>query len=147
MKFLKEYQNYIPTEYDVNLEKLKMLLNHFTSIFIEFDFNYRNYFKGQTYEVEYDDLNDDYIFYLGMKINLFKRNEIVLQIKKSLSQKNKIVNFITEYLKNINGIKFISYDNSHTYTYYINVKDVDKLINQISVDDIEFKMDANKYNI
>jgi hypothetical protein len=147
MKHLKIYENYIPSEYDVNLEKLKILLKHFRIVLEEFGFNYRNYVDGHTYEIEFDDQNDDYVFYLNMKIDSFQKNNIILQFKKSLAHKNNIVTFITEYLKNINGIKFISYDNSHTYTYYINIKDVDKLINQISVNDINFKLNANNYNI
>ena len=147
MKFLKTYEDYIPSEYDVNLEKLKILLKHFTIVLENFGFKSRNYVDGHTYEVEFDNPNDIYIFYLSMKVDFFLKNNIILEIKKSLSQKNNIVIFITEYLKNMNAIKYISYDNDYTYTYHVHVKDVDKLINQISVNDIKFKLNVKEYNI
>lgn len=146
MKFLKTYDNYIPTEYELNLQKLKILIKHFTEIIEKLGFNYENYIDKQKYEVEFNH-NFEYIFYLSMEIDIFKHDNIILKIKNSLKHNFSIVLFIIEYLKNINGIKFINYDNNFTYTYQIKIKDVDKIINQVTIEDIKYKLEGDKYNL
>jgi len=144
MKHLKIYEEYEPTEHDNKISNMKRLLSHLTKMINELGFDYTNYFDKQKWQVEFN-VDNKYIFYISVEHNYFSGN-IVFKIKTPPNV-NHVVDFIPDYFENINGINNMIFDGSYTYEYEIKYEDVDNVINQITINDFKFKLNANKYNL
>lgn len=134
-------------ENERNIEFLKALLSHITKILNELGFDYRSYYESSKWEVEFYDNKGLFDFYISMNMDHFKKNNIILELKKLLVHHNHIVNILPEYFNNINGINHMKYDGTNIYTYQIKIEDVGKVINQITLEDFKLKINANKYNL
>ena len=68
MKHLKIYEDYQPTEYDIDLDIMKKLLTHIEKIFNKLGLKSENYVDKGKWEIEFSE-NNNYIFYISLKID------------------------------------------------------------------------------
>lgn len=152
MRHLKIFDNYTPTDYDNDVTKLKELLKHLITLFKNLGFDFANYYDRGTYEVEftYTDNNKDinkYIFYLQLRVDGTSDDNLDLIIKKSISHHNEISRFVPEYFKSISGIEFINYDGRYDYRYNVPISSIKDIMGEITMNDFNLKLTANKYNM
>lgn len=149
MRYIKMYEDI--NEYERDLKKL---LSHFISIIEEFGYNGKNYLDRRTWETEYYK-GPEYSFCIKLKLDILSKNhDIDLSLIQSLVVDDDFSVQLAEYLKTINGIKFIREDDNPfgnklgtRYEYRIKGGNIDKIISQITKEDIELKTMSNKYNL
>lgn len=146
MKYLKQFENFS------NETELKKLLSHLISVIKEFEYQEKNYLDRGTWETEFYK-DSKYSFRIKMKIDIFtKKPYINLKITIPLKFLDPFVNAFGEYLKTIKDMTLIRERENLPWKiseleFKILDKDVNKIISQITKEDIEFKLLNNKFNI
>jgi len=151
MKYIKIFENYD------NQAELKKLLSHLISIIKNYEFSEENYldrgkWETQFYHISKNDIAGKYVFSIILSINNFSRYPFIDLIIKG--KNNDFAIFFKEYLKTLTGIKIIKDEILFPTTlmtvkceYNINNKDVNKVIKQITKENIDLQLNANKYNL
>lgn len=149
MKYLSIYEDFF--NYDTELKKL---LIHLTSIIKKYEFREENYLdrgKWEThfYTISKNNIAGEYVFNIILSINNFSRYPFIDLIVTG--NDNDFAIFFKEYLKTITGIKIIRdeilFSTAWRCEYKINNKDVNKVIKQITKENIDLQLNANKYNL
>ena len=152
MKYIKIFENYD------NQAELKKLLSHLISIIKNYEFREENYldrgkWETQFYHISKNDIAGKYVFSIILSPRIFTNNFsrypfIDLIIK---GNNNDFAIFFKEYLKTLTGIKIIKdeilFSTVWRCEYNINNKDVNKVIKQITKENIDLQLNANKYNL
>ena len=153
MKYIKQYENF---EDQIELKKL---LSHLISIIKEYGYTEQNYIQTGTWETEFHNkesvLKDSkYAFGIKMNIDYFsKRPFINFEISVPLRISDPFAIFFLTYLKTIKGMKILKEKHITIFSgidkifFKILDKDVDKIIRQITKEDIDSKLELIKYNI
>lgn len=150
MKYLRIYEHFLN-----NKDVLKKLHSHIISIINEFGYTHENYLDSGTWETEfYRGEDSTYSFCFKFKIDTFSKNHFIkMIIVMSLRNEDPFATFIVDYLKTIKGIKVIKEEYNigsllvNDVEFKILDKDVDKIIKRITKEDIELKLNSNKYNL
>jgi hypothetical protein len=102
MKYIKVYEDINEIESD-----LKKLLSHFISVLSSFDYDYKSFLDRRECQTEFYK-GSEYSFCIKMKVDIFtKKHDIDLSLVQSLATDDEFSFQFSEYLKFINGIKFI----------------------------------------
>lgn len=150
MKYIKVYEDINEIESD-----LKKLLSHFISVLSSFDYDYKSFLDRREWQTEFYK-GPEYSFCIEMKVDIFtKKHDIDLSLVQSLATDDEFSFQFSEYLKSINGIKFIKEEKNpfktnklgNVYYYTIKGGNVNNIIKQITKEDIELKIMSNKYNL
>ncbi len=150
MRYIKMYEDINEIEGD-----LKKLLSHFITILSSLEYDFKSFLDHREWQTEFYK-DSEYSFCIKMKVDIFtKKHDIDLSLVQSLTTDDDFSFQFAEYLKTINGIKFIREEKNPFRTnklgnqYYYTIKggNIDNIINQITEKDIELKTMSNKYNL
>jgi len=133
MKYLKKFEKHW-TEEEIKPTKL---IEHLEKIFKHF--GYSAVYHGSGNNVTYFEKDEETHFYikggLGSKTLVY-----------NVLEQNEFTRFFPKYLRTISGLSLDYYiEGSNFLEIFLN--DIDKAIEQITIDDIESKIAANKYNL
>jgi hypothetical protein len=133
------------------INNLKLLFFHIVKVIRRFDYviDYKDYSSGRVQVGEFYS-DDKYIFALVM--NDLTNNDILLKIKKSISNMDDIFSaFIVEYLKNIKGIRETASHTNNEFHFILNVDKCEDIIGRIIFEDMKENFDLyknlKKYNL
>jgi len=142
MKYIKAYEGVNPNK---RLDELKKLLSHLSDIFIQL---------GYEHSQNYDEYQYTNHFYRKQRENSFDivgefSNSLIFLafIKRIGSLDDDLAQYIPKYFRTIKGLKLYSENTTFNNTTFEVIDNVDDIIEQISMEDIELKMDREKYNI
>ena len=143
MKYIKIYDDLRPIN-KVEDAAFEKLFNAFEMLFSKLGYSSIYYKENRSIEFHKE---GKYIFCLKVTSNLIA----YLIYDKSISNEDEIQNFIPEYLKSIKGL----YQRDDYYfeiaPYMYKSSDlsykIDKIIEEISLEDFQLKFDTFKYNI
>lgn len=112
------------------------LIEKLINIFKKLGFEER-YVNQNNYDVTYFDLNNETIFYIKGGLG---RNKIAFN---SLGEDFTLFKKLRNYFRTIDGL------NIEDYFFYFDIiiEDFDKVMSQITFEDMELKMNSEKYNI
>lgn len=145
---IKKFENFMGD----SQKDLKKLLSHLITVIKEFGYKENNYIDNSTWETEFYK-GSEYSFCIKLKLNY--KNDIDLSLVQSLTNYDNFSNIMSEYLKTIKGVKFIGEEEpvivnlfiGTRYKYSIKNINVDKVINQITKENINLSITSNKYNL
>jgi len=141
MKYIKKYEDLnLAHEFDIN--ESKRLLSHLIKIFNEIGYDNSNYYDRGKHESEFFE-NSHFLFLISVEAKYQKILSITISI---LGNRNETVSFIPKYFDSISGLKKLHNSLSDVFDYEI-IGDVDDIIDQISTDNFEIKINSNKYNL
>jgi len=113
------------------------LIQHLVKIFEHF--GYSPSYHGTDNNVTYFEKDDDTDFYIKGGLG---SKTLVYQIL----QQNDFTLFFPKYLSTISGLSLDFYVKGSNFLE-IFLKDIDKVIDQITIDDIEMNLSVKKYNL
>jgi hypothetical protein len=140
MKYLDSYDTKV-----AYVDDIKKFLSHLILVFSELGFDYSNYYDRDSYEIMFEKRSNRAF---NVTIDPFEHN---LKLELSINYQN-----IYDYFKTLSGLSEKSstpvfHSSKNKYLRYIVRFEINgqisKLINQISKEDFEFKMNAEKYNL
>ena len=146
MKHIKQFENFFDET------ELKKLNKHLIDIIKEFGYENKG-FLDNGWETEFDN-NSKYIFKIKLNINNFDADltnkNLFIQLEIDAVLIDTFAQNLIEYLTQIKGIKILREDRGVGVNYTIFKifdEDVDKIINQITKEDLEQFIQSNKFNI
>jgi hypothetical protein len=141
MRYIKQFESFFDET------ELKKLNQHLINVIKKFGYENAG-FLDSGWETVFDN-NSGVIFKIKLKINNFT-NRVFIELVVNAALIDTFAQNLIKYLTQIKGIKFVREDKGvGTNWVYFNIldKDVDKIIKQITKDDLEKFISSNKFNI
>lgn len=141
MKYIKKFESLLD---ETELKKLNW---HLINVIKKFGYENKGYLD-RGWETEFDN-NSGYIFKIKLNMNNFSKN-LFIQLEINALLIDTFAQNLIKYLTQIKGIKIIREDlkvGVNSVYFKIFDKNVDKIINQITKEDLEQFIQSNKFNI
>ena len=141
MRYIKQFESFF------DQTELKKLNKHLIDVIKKFGYENTGYLDNG-WETEFDN-HSHTIFKIKLSINNFT-NHVFIQLEIDAALVDTFAQDLIKYLRQIKGIKILRVDSGVGVNYTIFKifdKDVDKIINQITKEDLEQFIQSNKFNI